>query len=151
MLFKIADWVRNGDNRKAVVIASDIAKYELNPTGEYTQGAGSVSMLIVKAHPLYHLMVHGESQPGIVIFKPRRQYKKSNILIEAAKYLIKIFLKMKLMNYLRNHNQNSGLIQMISLKFTKKSLWRVSFQMKVIRQESTKQLKILIVRTKEIF
>ena len=40
------DWVRNGDNRKAVVIASDIAKYELNSTGEYTQGAGSVSMLI---------------------------------------------------------------------------------------------------------
>ena len=37
------DWVRNGNNRKAIVIASDIAKYELNSTGEYTQGAGSVS------------------------------------------------------------------------------------------------------------
>ena len=40
------DWVRNGANRQAIVIASDIAKYELNSTGEYTQGAGSVSMLI---------------------------------------------------------------------------------------------------------
>ena len=30
------DWVRNGHNRQAIVIASDIAKYELNSTGEYT-------------------------------------------------------------------------------------------------------------------
>ena len=79
------------DNRKAVVIASDIAKYELNSTGEYTQGAGSVSMLICEDHPLYHLMVMGSSTKGMVIFLNQKQYKKSNILIEAQKYLIKIF------------------------------------------------------------
>ena len=40
------DWVRAGNNRKAVVIASDLSKYELNSTGEYTQGAGAVAVLI---------------------------------------------------------------------------------------------------------
>ena len=40
------DWVRNGENRKAIVIASDIAKYKLNSSGEYTQGAGAIATLI---------------------------------------------------------------------------------------------------------
>ena len=85
------DWVRNGDNRKAVVIASDIAKYELNSTGEYTQGAGSVSMLICEGPSIISFNGSwGVSTKGIGdFFKPRRQYKKSNILIEAAKILNK--------------------------------------------------------------
>ncbi len=85
------DWVRNGDNRKAVVIASDIAKYELNSTGEYTQGAGSVSMLICEDPSVISFNGSwGVSTKGIGdFFKPRRQYKKSNILIEAAKILNK--------------------------------------------------------------
>ena len=85
------DWVRNGDNRKAVVIASDIAKYELNSTGEYTQGAGSVSMLICEDPSIISFNGSwGVSTKGIGdFFKPRRQYKKSNILIEAAKILNK--------------------------------------------------------------
>jgi hydroxymethylglutaryl-CoA synthase len=85
------DWVKNGDNRKAVVIASDIAKYELNSSGEYTQGAGSVSMLICE-NPSIILFngSWGVSTKGIGdFFKPRRQYKKANILIEAAKILDK--------------------------------------------------------------
>ena len=32
--------------KKAIVIASDVAKYGLGSSGEYTQGAGAVSMLI---------------------------------------------------------------------------------------------------------
>ena len=85
------DWVRNGENRKAVVIASDIAKYELNSTGEYTQGAGSVSMLICEDPSIISFNGSwGVSTKGIGdFFKPRRQYKKSNILIEAAKILNK--------------------------------------------------------------
>ena len=85
------DWVRNGDNRKAVVIASDIAKYELNSTGEYTQGAGSVSMLICENPSIISFNGSwGVSTKGIGdFFKPRRQYKKAKILIEEAKILNK--------------------------------------------------------------
>ena len=83
------DWVRNGENRKAIVIASDIAKYELNSTGEYTQGAGSVSMLICDDPSIISFNGSwGVSTKGIGdFFKPRRLFKKSNILIEAAKLL----------------------------------------------------------------
>ena len=81
------DWVRNGENRQAIVIASDIAKYELNSTGEYTQGAGSVSMLICENPSIISFNGSwGVSTKGIGdFFKPRRIFKKSNILIEAAK------------------------------------------------------------------
>lgn len=85
------DWVRNGQNRKAIVIASDIAKYELNSTGEYTQGAGSVSLLICEDPSILSFNGSwGVSTKGIGdFFKPRRQYKKSNILVEAAEILNK--------------------------------------------------------------
>ena len=85
------DWVRNGENRQAIVIASDIAKYELNSTGEYTQGAGSVSMLIAENPSIISFNGSwGVSTKGIGdFFKPRREYKRSNILIEAAKLLDK--------------------------------------------------------------
>ena len=85
------DWVRNGENRKAIVIASDIAKYELNSTGEYTQGAGSVSMLISESPSIVSFNGSwGVSTKGIGdFFKPRRTFKRSNILIEAAKLLNK--------------------------------------------------------------
>ena len=81
------DWVRNGKNRQAVVIASDIAKYELNSSGEYTQGAGSVSMLICEDPSIISFDgAWGVSTKGIGdFFKPRRIFKKSNLLIEAAK------------------------------------------------------------------
>ena len=83
------DWVRNGENRKAIVIASDIAKYELNSTGEYTQGAGSVSMLICEDPSIISFNGSwGVSTKGIGdFFKPRRLFKKSNIFVEAAKLL----------------------------------------------------------------
>ncbi len=83
------DWVRNGENRQAIVIASDIAKYELNSTGEYTQGAGSVSMLICENPSIISFNGSwGVSTKGIGdFFKPRRIFKKSNILIEAARLL----------------------------------------------------------------
>lgn len=50
------DWVRCNPSRKAIVIASDTAKYELESPGEYTQGAGAVAMLI-------------GSDPSIISFK----------------------------------------------------------------------------------
>lgn len=43
-----ANWIRaeENDGKAAVVIVSDIAKYDIGSTGEYTQGAGSVALLI---------------------------------------------------------------------------------------------------------
>lgn len=47
-LMTALDWLRAGSNRgkKALVIASDIARYGLKTAGEPTQGAGAVAMLV---------------------------------------------------------------------------------------------------------
>ncbi len=43
-----ANWIRAEENngKAAIVIVSDIAKYDLGSAGEYTQGAGAVALLI---------------------------------------------------------------------------------------------------------
>lgn len=76
------DWVSVDSNRKAIVIASDIAKYELGSTGEYTQGAGAVAML-VKQNPR---LIAIKNKFGVAtesvhdFFKPRRSVEKSEIV-----------------------------------------------------------------------
>lgn len=40
------DFVRLNPTKKAIVVTTDIAKYDLNSTGEYTQGAGAVALLV---------------------------------------------------------------------------------------------------------
>jgi len=47
-LYDNANWIRAEENndKAAIVIVSDIAKYDLGSTAEYTQGAGAVAMLI---------------------------------------------------------------------------------------------------------
>ena len=40
------DFVKLNPTKKAIVVTTDLAKYDLNSTGEYTQGAGAVAMLI---------------------------------------------------------------------------------------------------------
>jgi hydroxymethylglutaryl-CoA synthase len=47
-LMTAADWVRAapGHTRQALVIAADIARYEIGSPGEPTQGAGAVAMLV---------------------------------------------------------------------------------------------------------
>ena len=83
------DWVRVHPEKKAIVIASDIAKYELGSSGEYTQGAGAVSMLITSEPDLLAI----EETIGISMehvsdfFKPRirvdNEYlKKNNITVQ---------------------------------------------------------------------
>jgi hydroxymethylglutaryl-CoA synthase len=76
------DWVRGDANRQAIVVASDIAKYELGSTGEYTQGAGAVAML-VKHNPR---LMSIEDRFGVGMesvhdfFKPRRNFAKSSLV-----------------------------------------------------------------------
>jgi hydroxymethylglutaryl-CoA synthase len=56
-LMTALDWIRSGSNRgrKALVIASDIARYGLRTPGEPTQGAGAVAMLISQKPQLVEL------------------------------------------------------------------------------------------------
>jgi hydroxymethylglutaryl-CoA synthase len=47
-LYDNSNWIRAGEaeGKYAMVVVSDIAKYDLNSSGEYTQGAGAVAMLL---------------------------------------------------------------------------------------------------------
>ena len=69
------DWIRLNPTRKAIVIASDIAKYNLKSSGEYTQGAGSVAMLITSNPGLLRLKEPiGVSMQHVGdFFKPRKK------------------------------------------------------------------------------
>ncbi|PTT77339.1 MULTISPECIES: hydroxymethylglutaryl-CoA synthase family protein [unclassified Chryseobacterium] len=75
------DFVRANPDKKAVVIASDYAKYELASSGEYTQGGGAVSVLISSKPDLIEI----ENNWGVAtesvfdFFKPRRQFKKEDL------------------------------------------------------------------------
>ena len=40
------DFIKLNPSKKAIVVTTDFAKYDLNSTGEYTQGAGALAMLI---------------------------------------------------------------------------------------------------------
>ena len=40
------DWVSAGPDRLGIVVGTDVAKYDLASTGEYTQGAGAVALLV---------------------------------------------------------------------------------------------------------
>lgn len=83
------DWVRANQRRKAIVIATDVAKYDLASTGEYTQGAGAVALL-VSAKP--RVLAIGE-RFGVAMrsvsdfFKPRRHFNKVDLLQKAAELL----------------------------------------------------------------
>jgi len=47
-LYDNANWIRAGeaDDKHALVVVSDIAKYDMGSSGEVTQGAGAVAMLL---------------------------------------------------------------------------------------------------------
>lgn len=83
------DWVQNGSGRKAVVVASDLSKYELNSTGEYTQGAGAVAVLISEDPDIISFSPEwGVATKSVGdFFKPRRAYSKHNL----AKALLEQF------------------------------------------------------------
>lgn len=75
------DFVRVNPDKKAIVIASDYAKYELASSGEYTQGGGAVSLLISAKPDLIEI----ENKWGVAtesvfdFFKPRRHFKKEDL------------------------------------------------------------------------
>jgi hydroxymethylglutaryl-CoA synthase len=78
------DWVRTGEDRIAIVIGSDVAKYELASTGEYTQGAGAVALLIKENPRLLAFDEHWgvATRPVHDFFKPVRSVQKHRLLAE---------------------------------------------------------------------
>ncbi|MFV0178430.1 hydroxymethylglutaryl-CoA synthase [Empedobacter falsenii] len=89
------DYVRVNTAKKAIVIAADYAKYGLESTGEYTQGAGAVAMLISNQPDL----IAFDNNWGIGMesvfdfFKPHQATSNRNILnaLETTKSEIEIF------------------------------------------------------------
>ena len=77
-LHNALDFVRANPTKKAVVIAADYAKYTLKSSGEYTQGAGAVALLISNTPNLISIDNYwGVATESVFdFFKPRRQYKK---------------------------------------------------------------------------
>lgn len=75
------DYVRLYPEEKAIVIASDFAKYDLNSSGEYTQGAGAVAALIsanpkiLAFDPYWGVGMKSEHD----FFKPKRSVSKSDL------------------------------------------------------------------------
>jgi len=83
-LLNTVDWVRAGKGRIGIVIASDFAKYDLGSTGEYTQGAGAIAMLVKENPSLLSIMpTVGVATRGVHdFFKPVRQVDKVDIVKE---------------------------------------------------------------------
>lgn len=79
------DWIRCGEERQAIVVATDDARYELASTGEYTQGAGAVAMLLKEQPRLLavHDAVGTATRPVHDFFKPRLSVSKRALLQEA--------------------------------------------------------------------
>ncbi|MBB4806063.1 hydroxymethylglutaryl-CoA synthase [Chryseobacterium defluvii] len=75
------DFVRANPDKKAIVIASDYAKYELASSGEYTQGGGAVALLVSSRPDLLEIENHwGVATESVFdFFKPRRHYTKENL------------------------------------------------------------------------
>lgn len=88
-LHNTLDWVRGDAERIGIVVASDVAKYELGSTGEYTQGAGAMAMLITH-NP--RLMAIGDTW-GVGtrsvhdFFKPKKYVSKKQLVEEVLRLL----------------------------------------------------------------
>jgi hydroxymethylglutaryl-CoA synthase len=75
------DYITLNPSKKAIVVTTDFAKYDLNSTGEYTQGAGAVAMLI-SSNPriITFENLWATSTKGVFdFFKPFRTVSKQEI------------------------------------------------------------------------
>jgi hydroxymethylglutaryl-CoA synthase len=75
------DYVTLNPTKKAIVVTTDLAKYDLNSTGEYTQGAGALAMLIT-ANPriIAFENLWATNTKGVFdFFKPSRTISKQAI------------------------------------------------------------------------
>ena len=78
------DWISSNPGGKAIVVSSDLSKYDLNSTGEYTQGAGAIALLIsenpslITIDNVWGVATKSEND----FFKPRRTFNKKEVINE---------------------------------------------------------------------
>lgn len=75
------EYIRLNPGKQALVVATDVAKYDLSSGGEYTQGAGAVAML-VKANPSIIAFENhwaADTKGLFDFFKPYRHIAKADI------------------------------------------------------------------------
>ena len=88
-LHNTLDWVRGDEERIGIVVCSDFAKYELASSGEYTQGAGAVAMLVRHRPRLLAIA----DQIGVAtmsehdFFKPQHKVSKLEIIDEVLELI----------------------------------------------------------------
>jgi hydroxymethylglutaryl-CoA synthase len=106
------DWIRSGRNRGkyGIVIASDIAKYDLKSEGEYTQGAAAVAMLVSENPRLLAV----EEAVGTCIKHEKDFYKPldRDTPVVDGKYSIAVYLdamKTAYLNYVKQFLEQQGL------------------------------------------
>ncbi|WP_116126216.1 hydroxymethylglutaryl-CoA synthase family protein [Lewinella sp. IMCC34183] len=83
------EWAAAKEGRVGIVVSSDSAKYEMATTGEYTQGAGAVAMLVRQDPKL--LAIDPDfgvaTRPAHDFFKPKRKVSKREIIREVINLL----------------------------------------------------------------
>lgn len=81
-LHNTLDWVIADKTRIGIVVSTDDAKYELNSSGEYTQGAGAVAMLVKDSPRLIEINDPiGVATVGVHdFFKPLRRLSKQEFV-----------------------------------------------------------------------
>ena len=89
-LMVATDFVRLHPKQTAIVIGSDIARYGINTSGEVTQGAGSISMLI-KADPSILVLNEGHSAYSNDINDFCRPNNSKTALVD-GKYSTQVYL-----------------------------------------------------------
>lgn len=75
------DYIRLNPKKKAIVITTDLAKYDLESTGEYTQGAGAIALLITSNPRIisFQLETGIATQSVFDFFKPKRYIKDTSL------------------------------------------------------------------------
>ncbi len=75
------DFVKLNPTKKTIVVTTDLAKYDLNSTGEYTQGAGALAMLVTSNPRIIAFENNwATSTKGVFdFFKPYRTISKEEI------------------------------------------------------------------------
>jgi hydroxymethylglutaryl-CoA synthase len=83
------DWARGNSDRIGIVVGSDIAKYELDSGGEYTQGAGAVAVMIRQQPRLLEIPdTWGVATRSVHdFFKPLHTFSKKEIIKEVLELI----------------------------------------------------------------
>ena len=109
------DWAGASGDRIGIVVGTDVAKYDLASTGEYTQGAGAVALLVKQAPRLLAFGPNWGTACKSVhdFFKPRRKFSKEDIIDEVLHMAgIQSITGKELLSKLNGHLNGTGVISM---------------------------------------